>query len=154
MRDDETVGYIVQQKEENIEPQEKISPAPPRHTAAEKANSALQSKPLPKKQMDTGSSTFHPQDFYTPEPVIFQGQRCRDDNYDFTRPHPLTCRKCSLTFRWNEQNLRKYMGSFFEKISYQWTPCMDEKDIVSFSVSARDRPVFEASCDFAKLYML
>lgn len=42
-------------------------------------------------------------------------------------------------------------GSSFENVSCQWTPCMDENDIVFFSVSTGNRPVFEANCDFAHL---
>lgn len=84
---------------------------------------------------------------------VFHCQICEDNNHDFVRPYPLTCRKCGLTIPWNEQNLCKYMGSYFENVSYQWTPCMDGRKVVSFSVSAGDRPVFEASCDFTKLYI-
>ena len=136
-------------KTQNID--QKSSTAPTRHPAARTASSAVQVKSLPKKQPDTGRSALRSQDFYASEPVIFQGQRCGDDNHDFVRPYPLTCRKCGLTLQWDSDSIGKYMGSYFENVSYQWTRFMDKNDIVSFRVSAGDRPVFEASCDFTHL---
>ena len=82
---------------------------------------------------------------------LFRNHICMDNDHDFVRPYPLTCRKCGLILRWNEQNIRKYIGSYFENVSYQWTPYMDEKEIASFSISAGDRPVFSANCDFSRL---
>lgn len=84
---------------------------------------------------------------------MFRGQTCRDNCHDFVRPYPLRCKKCGLTLQWDNQHISKYMGSYFENISYQWTRFMDKNDIVSFSISAGDRPVLEASCDFTHLYI-
>ena len=82
---------------------------------------------------------------------VFRKPICKDHDHDFVRPHPLTCRKCGAILRWNEQELLLYMGSYMDDVAYQWTPRMDEKKITSFSLSAGDRPVFSASCDFSSL---
>lgn len=132
---------------------QKSSSTPTRHPAARTASSAVQVKSLPKKQPDTSRSTLRPKDPHTPESVVFQGLRCRDDNHDFVRPYPLTCRKCGLALQWDSDSIGKYMGSYFEDVSYQWTRFMDKNDMVSFSISAGDRPVFEARCDFTHLYI-
>ena len=38
-----------------------------------------------------------------------------------------------------------------ETVSFQWSPSMDPTRIVSFSLSAGDRPVFSANCNFSSL---
>lgn len=43
------------------------------------------------------------------------------------------------------------MGSYFDGKSYQWTERMNTNDITSFTISAGDRPGFEANCDFSVL---
>lgn len=56
-----------------------------------------------------------------------------------------------MTLQWDSAYIGKYMGSYFEDVAYQWTPAMDRNDIVSFSLSAGDRPVFSVNCDFSSL---
>lgn len=85
---------------------------------------------------------------------FIRGPLCRDDDHNFVLSHTgFVCINCGLKLPWDAQHISKYMGSYFGNVTYQWTPGMDEKKIVSISVSAGDRPVFEASCDFTNLYI-
>lgn len=115
---------------------------PVRHPPEKKPSTDISSKTLPQKQP--------PQKKPEREPV-FRGLVCANDAHDFIRPYPLSCRKCGLTLQWDSAYIGKYMGSYFEDVAYQWTPAMDRNDIVSFSLSAGDRPVFSVNCDFSSL---
>lgn len=76
---------------------------------------------------------------------------CPNDSHDFASPYPFKCRKCGLTLQWDSQHIAKYMGSYFDGKSYQWTRFLDKGSIVSFSISCGNRPVLEANCDFSVL---
>ena len=82
---------------------------------------------------------------------LVRGPLCADNAHNFIRPYPLTCNKCGLPLQWDSQHIERYMGSYFDGISYQWTHEMRRENIYSFSVSCGNRPVFSASCDFSKL---
>lgn len=81
----------------------------------------------------------------------FSETPCPNDGHNFIRPYPLKCRKCGLQLQWNEEEIEKYMGSYFDGKSYQWTERMKSDDITSFSISCGNRPVFSASCDFSAI---
>lgn len=81
----------------------------------------------------------------------FANQDCTDDSHDFVCSYPVKCRKCGLVLQWEAAQIEKYMGSYFDGVAYQWTDRMKTDDIISFSISAGDRPVFEANCDFSVL---
>lgn len=146
-------GALFGKKKKTRHVGQKSSTAPLRYPAATKPNSDAQSKSFSQKQPDAGRSALRLRESWAWEQGGFQRQACKDDNHDFAGPHPLTCRKCGLPLQWNDRQISKYMGSYFEDVSYQWTQFMDKNDIVSFSVSAGDRPVFEASCDFIHLHI-
>lgn len=87
---------------------------------------------------------------------LFDGIRsrtCWDNEHNFARSDTgFLCEYCGMNLPWDSQHISKYIGSSIEGIYYQWdTKRMNQNDIVSFSVSAGDRPVFEASCDFTHL---
>ena len=71
---------------------------------------------------------------------FIRGPLCRDDDHNFVLSHTgFVCINCGLKLPWDAQHISKYMGSYFGNVSYQWTPGMDEKKIVSISVSAGSR---------------
>lgn len=122
-----------------------------RHPATRKPNSTVQGNSLPQKHPDANRSTRRPPESYALEQFAFQGLTCKDNSHDFARPYPFTCRKCGLVYGGNTEEIIKYMGSFFDDTCYQWNVNMQKTDIVSFSLSTGNRPVFEANCNFSVL---
>lgn len=86
-------------------------------------------------------------------PDAFCVHTCGDDAHYFVRSDTgFLCEYCGLKLPWDSQHISKYMGSAMEGTYYRWDPRrMNPDDMVSFSISAGDRPVFEASCDFTHL---
>ena len=84
---------------------------------------------------------------------IIRSQICRDNEHYFVRSHTgFICENCGLKLPWDSQHISKYMGSGMAGVYYQWDSLrMNPNDIVSFSISVGDRPVFESSCDFTHL---
>lgn len=127
---------------------QKCSAEPQRHPATRKLNSAKAPSP---KQSAAGRAVRQMQDPFVLEPDNVRRRVCQDDSHHFVSPHPLTCSKCGLMLRRNEQQIRRYMGSYFDGVSYQWSLGMKREDIRSFSISCGNRPVFSVICDFSKL---
>lgn len=105
----------------------------------------------PQNNQNTATAKARPLGYTEIHVQALIGSTCADDAHDFAHPYPFKCRKCGLPLQWDSQHISKYMGSYFGDVSYQWTRFMDKNDIVSFSVSAGDRPVFSANCDFSNL---
>lgn len=97
---------------------------------------------VPESQLQRDKETCLPAFSKTP---------CPNNSHDFLRPYPFRCRKCGLPLRWKEAEIERYMGSYFDGTGYRWTNQMNAGDIVFFSISAGDKPVFEAECDFSTL---
>jgi len=76
---------------------------------------------------------------------------CANGRHDFIRPYPLLCRKCGLPCTCTEEEIGKYMGSFFDGSTYQWNAWLKGKRIAAFSLSTGVQPVYHVNCDFAHL---
>lgn len=105
----------------------------------------------PQNNQNTATAKARPLGYTEIHVQALIGSTCADDAHDFAHPYPFKCRKCGLECKGNREEIGKYMGSYFDGVAYQWNPNMQKEDIVSFSISTGDRPVFEANCDFSHL---
>lgn len=79
------------------------------------------------------------------------GKICADDAHDFVSPYPFRCRKCGLSCRCREQEINKYLGSYFNGSTFQWNVRLNWKRITAFSLSTGRMPVYHVECDFSHL---
>ncbi len=79
------------------------------------------------------------------------GVICADGRHDFIRPYPFRCRKCGLSCTCGDEQISKYMGSFFDGSTYRWNARLRWKRIAAFSLSTGIRPVYRVDCDFSRL---
>lgn len=73
------------------------------------------------------------------------------DIHDFSLSYPFRCRKCGLECNGDDEEIARFMGSYFDDTAYQWNADMRSEDIVSFFLSTGNRPVLEARCNFSDL---
>lgn len=81
---------------------------------------------------------------------VFRGCNSHD-THDFSGSYPFRCWKCGLVCNGTEEEIARFMDSYFDDTAYQWNADMRSEDIISFIFSTGNRPVFEARCNFSDL---